>query len=78
MFASCDMLIVLAKIVDMLAVDAPDYLQALLASFNTFGRNLPTMAKIFADAQGHLMLDGLIGEHSNLFCNVNSHRLIIL
>jgi hypothetical protein len=72
------MLIVLAKIVDVLTVDAANNLQGFLAPFDTFSRDLPAMTKILAHTEGHFMSNDLVGEHSNLFSNVNRHGLVVL
>jgi len=78
MFASSDMLIIFAKVVDVLTINTPNYLEAFLASLDPFSRNIFAVTKVLADSQGNFVLYNLICDHSNLFGYVYGHRLIIL
>ena len=64
MFASCNVLIVLAEVVDMIAIYTSHYLEALLASLYTFRWDVSTVAEVLTDAYSHIVRYDLVGDHS--------------
>ena len=76
MFTLSDVLIVPGEVVDMFPIDLPHHLQGLLATVDAFLGNIPHVAEVGADCPGHFVGDGLVGEHSNLFAQVDAHWLV--
>ena len=71
------MLIVLAKIIDMLPIDPSNYLQTFLASLNSLFRNVSLVTEILTDPNRYGMSYRLICNHCHFFSQINSHRFIV-
>lgn len=78
MLAHCYVVVFSIEIVDMLSVYSAHHLQGLLATLDALGWDLVTMAEVSAHFLCNMVRNDLIGNHSYLFSEIDSHRLISL
>ena len=76
MLADCYVIVFSIEIVDMLSVYSTHHLQGLLATLDTFSWDLVTMAEVSTHFLCNMVRNDLIGNHSYLFSEIDSHRLI--